>query len=493
MASPLETHVPPPAPTAQDLVYRPVSPLAIAGLAIAVVYTVVVLGAAAAAFISGTPLMLDGWTFAFPVIGAALSAAGWWQVRRSEGTRVGLGLARWGLRLCVLVGLGYWAYSFANELALRMDAERFTAQWFDQLRQGDLNSAFLMTLEPEKREGIRPTDAEDMSRFKIAAAQSMGTPLQMFENQRIVRLIRQGGASTTIEGLGVRDWNYERGNYLVQHAYRVRTREGEFDFLLVLRSTPAKGGRRGARQWYIMRMDQLGIGKPSELGTTAGAWGKQATDFGTRWLGRLNYREMVTAYWDTVTPAERQRRLPDVQKRLGWAGARIIGASAGGVLEGSTVFMASDIEQDLPADYRRFREGLFAEDSTLNAGDEAAKKASAERMQLVRDLFRNPQKYFTGARPPMDLPLWEESPDGVRFTQRLTMIVGDLTAAEPRGIMCELMLTVASDPGPLTTGRRPEWHILRMEITGGNVETKPQAGAPPPDMAPPGGTPFRRS
>ena len=43
-----------------------------------------------------------------------MSGLGWLQVQRSEGTRAGAALAVWGIRLCVVLGLGYWAYYAAT-------------------------------------------------------------------------------------------------------------------------------------------------------------------------------------------------------------------------------------------------------------------------------------------------------------------------------------------------------------------------------------------
>ena len=53
----------------------------------------------------------------------AVSALGWLQVQRSEGTRAGGRLALWGLALSAFFGLTYGAYLLASFAALRQQAE----------------------------------------------------------------------------------------------------------------------------------------------------------------------------------------------------------------------------------------------------------------------------------------------------------------------------------------------------------------------------------
>src|SRR5262245_1172021 len=88
------------------LVYRPISGLAIAGLACAVFYTGLVLFSLAIAFFQREPLLLSFWLLLLPGAGALLGFLALRQIRNSEGTRAGTLLARWSIWLSVLSGVG---------------------------------------------------------------------------------------------------------------------------------------------------------------------------------------------------------------------------------------------------------------------------------------------------------------------------------------------------------------------------------------------------
>src|SRR4051812_18412677 len=92
-------------PPASDAVveYRPVAPLAIAALGVAVLTTAIVLVIAISSQAKGQAI-LAGWVVVLAVVGLGLSLAARWQVRQSEGTRAGAGLAKASLWLCLLSG-----------------------------------------------------------------------------------------------------------------------------------------------------------------------------------------------------------------------------------------------------------------------------------------------------------------------------------------------------------------------------------------------------
>ena len=126
------------------VVYRPVSGLAIAGLGLAVLYALIVTGIGLVAVLTGAPFLFPG-LLVVAVAAGVLSGAALVRIARSEGTRAGRKLALWGLMLSLLAGLGYGAYVIATEMAVRLQAETFTDSWIALLRDGDVDTEYLLT------------------------------------------------------------------------------------------------------------------------------------------------------------------------------------------------------------------------------------------------------------------------------------------------------------------------------------------------------------
>src|SRR5262249_31610009 len=99
-----------PEPAGAETGYRPLSGLAIAGFALAILYALVVLVSTVVGLIQGLGFFLPNELLLAPIAGAILCFLGQRQIRRSEGTKAGLALARWGLWLSVFTGLGYFSY-----------------------------------------------------------------------------------------------------------------------------------------------------------------------------------------------------------------------------------------------------------------------------------------------------------------------------------------------------------------------------------------------
>src|SRR5262249_21378188 len=138
-----------------------------------------------------------------------------WEIRKSEGTRAGTTLARWGLWMSVVAGLGYFAYDKATELALTQQANNFLlvegkdSGFFPRLLKAgadqpddneaavNLNAAFLLTRPASHRVGAQPSDLEGM------AKQFSAEDIRRFRANKLVRYLLQGGKKDTkIEPLG---------------------------------------------------------------------------------------------------------------------------------------------------------------------------------------------------------------------------------------------------------------------------------------------------
>src|SRR5262245_15274552 len=82
---------------AREPAYRPVSGLAVASLAAALVFAAVLVLGIVLSVLTHTPLPEFVMSFLpLPLAGVALSLVARWQIRRSEGTRAGLAAAKWG-------------------------------------------------------------------------------------------------------------------------------------------------------------------------------------------------------------------------------------------------------------------------------------------------------------------------------------------------------------------------------------------------------------
>ena len=84
---------PPPAPSDAVEGYRPISGLAIAALAVSILTAVIVTAVGVASKLKGKAILAPPIVL-LALLGLALSLVARWQIRRSEGTRAGLGAAR---------------------------------------------------------------------------------------------------------------------------------------------------------------------------------------------------------------------------------------------------------------------------------------------------------------------------------------------------------------------------------------------------------------
>src|SRR5437763_5393574 len=104
--------------------YRPLSGLALASIAIAGLYAVVVLAFALMAIVGGNPVFLSPWALACPIVAVILAAAARWQIRNSEGARSGMALANWAWWLGIIFGVVHAAIFFGTLLAICAQAQR---------------------------------------------------------------------------------------------------------------------------------------------------------------------------------------------------------------------------------------------------------------------------------------------------------------------------------------------------------------------------------
>jgi hypothetical protein len=300
----------------EPLVYRPVSGLAIAGLACAALYAGLLLLSVVIAFLKQEPFYLGSWLLALPVAGGILSVLALRQIRTSEGTRAGGGLARCGLWLAVFAGLGSATFSTFTGLAIRHQAERFMLEkgpgsgFFPLLLEGDTNQAFLLTMPPARRQA-NPHNEKEMEKFydlpegKPESA-DVG-PLSQFRETDFVRVLQQPyDKPTRVQALGVRSWEYEAKGYKVERIYRVSTLEGEFDLPVAVQSFDSEVPGEG-RKWMVVRHPSMRLHpvQLTELGRKMTELRHSAELFVKMSLMRLHRSHVFDFYLDTLPPSER--------------------------------------------------------------------------------------------------------------------------------------------------------------------------------------------
>ena len=245
-----------------DVVYRPLAGLAVAGFAISCLFAGVVLLSTLIAIHQGAPFFFSEWTMAIPAAGIVVSLLALNQIRNSEGTRAGQKLATYGLWISLITGAGYFAYSYFTGLALGQQANRFFLDYeqdsgfFPRLIKGgkdkiELNHAFLLTLPPNERAGVRPEQEVELVRQfdKPGNDGSLGM-LSRFRNEIFVMGLAKGGEAASVEPLGMQSWKYDKRSYQVNCLFRLKMPEAVAIMALAARSS--EGEIEGqSRQWFV--------------------------------------------------------------------------------------------------------------------------------------------------------------------------------------------------------------------------------------------------
>jgi hypothetical protein len=290
MADPLPTP-----PVSEPISYRPLSGFAIAGFAASCLFALLVLGVAVVALIQGAPFFYSLWVLLLPAAGLVLSMIARNQIRSSEGTRAGESLARAGVWIGLMTGLGYFVYYSVTGLALTSQANEFlmTARedsgFFAHLQKAaestpELYAAFLLTLPASSRGNVKPGNEEAMLRVHDQASAD-GTPgrLTLFRNNSIIRVFTTAApGQIKVEPLGVQTWAYEERSYIVHRTYRVTTPEAVIEFPVITRSTEGETSGE-ARKWYV---ETNKMGRPEIARTDLGKGLRVLRALGHAWLNR---------------------------------------------------------------------------------------------------------------------------------------------------------------------------------------------------------------
>jgi hypothetical protein len=303
---------------AEPLVYRPVSGLAIAGFIFAALFTGLVLLSVLVALVRRESFYLQTWMYPLALAGGVLSFLALRQIRASEGTRAGTPLARLGLWLSILCGLGSGIFSWVTGLALRQQANRFLmekgpdAGFFPLLQEGNVNAAFLLARPPEARRQANPNSDRDMEKFfdlQLDEKEPRGG-LSIFRTADFVQLLGQPyDTPTEVVPLGVKDWRYEAKGYTVERTYQIRNPEGRFDLPLRVQSIESSVPGEG-RKWMVVwgpMHPPLKVEQLTPLGEKMSQLRESAAAFGSYWLAKLAAGDLFVVYAGMMDAAQRTK------------------------------------------------------------------------------------------------------------------------------------------------------------------------------------------
>jgi hypothetical protein len=456
--------------------YRPLSVLALASFVIAAVYAAAVLVLGLVAFFSRSPLVLNAWTLVFPVLAGVLAVLARLAINRSEGTRTGAALAKWGGRLSLVFGLVYLAYYLGAYLAVSIQADNFTRAWFDKVREGKINAAFLDTVEPLVRLTDNPDDNGRMLvRYGQPSEDGRKPALVTFQENELVRLLRQGGPDLQVKSEGVKNWEYKNGGYELRQTYRLTTPEGKFEVRLPVRSQESKDfdGRRWSILWKEAGVDQ-GSAELTELGQAVQQWTHLARGYAADWLNKRKKGQGAVAYLETRAPQERAALEGQYAARLllaGLAAGALDAGAPGAALGRFAPWLDPELGRllFLPG-YRDFARGGFLSDQHFLAPQDVR----AAILQRVKELFLDSATLTIEVPKEVPPPTFPQLPcenGRLRVLQEVEVLVlkpGAHQQQVPRPkYRLDGALLLESDAGPITATRVPTWRVVGFELLRG--------------------------
>jgi hypothetical protein len=302
--------------------YQPLSLLALAGFGLAIIYSLAVIVGGAVALLARIPWLMAYWTFLLPLAALVLCKAAATRIHNSEGTLSGLVFTTWGSRLAILVSLTYAAYYLATFFAVRGPAIDCANDFFQKIKQGHLDQAFLKSQEVSTK-GMSSDEIREIleSRFnKPSGRQGEPGYYTRFRQERFVRFIEMDGDKANITPTGVSSWEYNKDGYRVVLTYHVATTLADFDLKVETFGRDSKPGEPKGRQWQIVLLrgetaiipDSL---KPTPRGLDLIQKTEKALRFASNWVAKASDT-------DTLTPAEREQysRLIRLDDKTFWAG-----------------------------------------------------------------------------------------------------------------------------------------------------------------------------
>lgn len=301
--------------------YQPLSLLALASFGLAILYALVVLIGGAIALLGHIPMLMPGWTFLLPIAVLILCWAARMRIRNSEGTLSGLAFTTWGTRLAILFGLIYGAYYGFTFIAVRLQVVQFVDRFFEQIKQGHPDQAFLLAqgvVVKEPNSSQLRNDLETRYNQPSATPGSVGL-FTRFCQERFVRFIEMDGEQAQITPRGVAGWEYVKGGYKVTLNYHVSTSLVDFDMQVEAFGRDPKADEQRGTKWQILlaggESHIEGEMKPTPRGVEFIQKTGKAQEFAMAWVAKISDP-------DALKPSERAQlsELIRIDDKTFWAG-----------------------------------------------------------------------------------------------------------------------------------------------------------------------------
>jgi hypothetical protein len=459
--------------------YRPLAGLALASIAIAGLYAIVVTAFALMAIIGGNPVFLSPWALACPIVAVILAAAARWQIRNSEGARSGLALANWAWWLGIIFGVVHAAIFFGTLLAIWTQARgELEKNFLAKIEQGNLEEAFQFTLDPDQRAPTR----EIRERFLSMEGGKKG-PLARFKDHEIVRIIQGAGEDLHTESMGIKDMPDLSGNgYGIVLPYRITTPEGVYVIQFTLRSKDSKESRK--RRWRVIMKDtdtQIVSRELTPLGEKMVFWQSAARDFAHAWLMQRTRGAVESAYLATCQPQDRNARHRQYQIAM-MVNTLASGAAALGdggqspPLGRFAAFLDANLgcELCMPG-FQRFAMGDFLDETEF----ESPRKY---KVQILDEFHKNfLRSSVMGIRP-------NQEPGSIRRVSGESphleaLITVELAVLETDGppapkFVGQGEVVVVSDRMPESEAGMPQWRVASLKLISGSGPPSGPGGPP---------------
>jgi hypothetical protein len=468
---------------AETLDYKPLSLLAVAGLALAAGYTTLLLIGATAAQIKGEPFfepfLVGAWAIVLPIGGAVLSGLALWEIHSSEGTRAGTVLAKWGLGLSLVTGLGYFTYQTFTELAILQQANRFLLEkdeasgFFPRLQgtDGDVRTAFGFTRGDFTDRSARPESAEETKQLDLPTSNNPKGLLTQFLEQSLVRAIHISAPGTVkIEPSAVLNWAFDNRAYQITRIYRIATDEALYEVPITVWSIEPLGeGEK--RRWKVDWQPHYGAPlqplSRTDLGKKRQVLRQRALEFlsfsQTGWFSILKRRETLEAYLGTRPVADRKElraRAAAIHERtplVALVGAGLPPLRAQAEEQLKTLFLPHYWPLNKTADYFKV-DSMRAYDPVLlaRAKDAARQALTSERLPLL------PLRVLQDEQAACELKNGE-----MLVSYQVEMVPNLFTATKAGPDMLLLLKAVVAAPehlDPATSEASQPWRVKSVEF-----------------------------
>ncbi len=448
--------------------YRPLSLLALVAFAGAVVYALIVAAGAVVALFNRIPWLMPGWSFLLPILVLVLCWVARARIRGSEGTLGGLAFTAWGVRLTVVVGLTYAAYYGFTFFAVSLQAKDCANQFFDQLKQGHTERAFLLGMDVAAKD-IDDADLRNTLEFRFNSPTGpggSGGAFTTFRQSPLVRAIESGGGATRIAPLGVSDWSYQQGGYRVLLKYEVSTPLMAVEMAV---ETFGRDSKTGGRQWQVMlnRGDTRLIPETMKLTPAGAEWMQKAMlaqNFASTWQDKVNQRLWTDVYLDTLKPSQRERLHKGRQVLRVLPAVSLAGLAPLGLWDQSCL--------ELLDGSRKLAEGkLIRIDDKTFWTSKLERKAILANLQQTFHPRSDGKARFTLQLQKTQMPPSRTAGDELTFLLDAVLTYLDETGSRPKYLV-QAQVAVTAEQNE--ADRSPSaWRIEAIEISSGRTPPEP--------------------